>query len=49
MHQVAAKSTASNVLNDITKAYKDAGEDPRTLPKILKSVGGETDFMIGIK
>ena len=49
MHQVTAKSTASNVLNDITKVYKDAGEDPRTLPKILKSVGGETDFMIGIK
>ena len=49
VHQVAAKSTASNVLNDIAKAYKDAGEDLRTLPKILKSVGGETDFMIGIK
>ena len=37
------------VLNDITKAYKDAGGDGRTLPKIPKSVGGEIDFMIGIK
>ena len=37
------------VLNDITNAYKDAGGDPTTLPKIRKSVGGEIDFMIGIK
>ena len=37
------------MLNDITKAYKDAGGDPRTLPKQPKSVGGEVDFMIGIK
>ena len=37
------------VLNDITKAYKDAEGDGRTLPKIPKSVGGEIDFMIGIK
>ena len=37
------------VLNDITKAYKDAGGDARTLPKIPKSAGGEIDFMIGIK
>ena len=37
------------VLNDITKAYKDAGGDARTLPKIPKSVGGEIDFIIGIK
>ena len=37
------------VLNDITKAYKDARGDGRTLPKIPKSVGGEIDFMIGIK
>ena len=35
--------------NDITKAYKDAGGDARTLPKIPKSVGGEIDFIIGIK
>ena len=37
------------VLNGITKAYKYAGGDPTTLPKIPKSVGGETDFMIDIK
>ena len=37
------------VLNDITKAYKDAGGDPTTLPKTPKSAGGEIDFMIGIK
>ena len=37
------------MLNDITKAYKNAGGDPRTLPKIPKSIGGEIDFMIGIK
>ena len=37
------------MLTDITKAYKDAGGDTRTLPKITKSVGGEIDFMIGIK
>ena len=37
------------VLNDITKAYQDAGGDARTLPKIPKSVGGEIDFIIGIK
>ena len=36
-------------VNDITKVYKDAGGDGRTLPKIPKSVGGEIDFMIGIK
>ena len=28
------------VLNDITKAYRDAEGDARTLPKIPKSVGG---------
>ena len=37
------------VLNDIIKAYKDAVVDARTLPKIPKLVGGEIDFMIGIK
>ena len=37
------------VLNDITKVYKDAGGDARTLPKISKSVGGDVDFIIGIK
>ena len=36
------------VLNDTTKAYKDAGGDARTLPK-TKSVGEEIDFMISIK
>ena len=36
------------VLNDITRAYKDAGGDARTLPK-TKSVGEEIDFMISIK
>ena len=37
------------VLNGITKAYKDARGDARTLPKIPKSLGGEIGFMIGIK
>ena len=37
------------VLSDITKGYKNAGGNARTLPKILKSVGGEIDFMISIK
>ena len=34
------------VLSDIIKAYKDVGGDARTVPK---SVGGEIDFIIGIK
>ena len=37
------------MLNGITKAYKDARGDARTLPKIPKSLGGEIGFMIGIK
>ena len=37
------------VENDIRKAYKISGGDPRELPKLPKSVGGHTDFMIGIK
>ena len=37
------------MLNHIIKVYKDTAEDPTTLPKIPKSVGGEIDFMIDIK
>ena len=37
------------VEDDIIKGYKVNGGDPRELPKLPKSVGGHTDFMIGIK
>ena len=37
------------VLNAITKVYNGARGDARILPKILKSLGGEIDFLIGIK
>ena len=34
---------------DIKKAYKISGGSLKELPKLPKSVGGHTDFMIGIK
>ena len=37
------------VEDNIIKGYKVNGGDPRELPKLPKSVGGHTDFMIGIK
>ena len=35
--------------NDIKAAFKKSGRDPNDLPKLSKSVGGEIDFMIGVK
>ena len=37
------------VENDIKKAYKISGGNLKELPKLPKSVGGHTDFMIGTK
>ena len=37
------------VEDDIKKAYKISGGNLKELPKLPKSVGGHTDFMIGIK
>ena len=37
------------VEDNIIKGYKVNGGDSRELPKLPKSVGGHTDFMIGIK
>ena len=34
---------------DIVESYKAAGYDPKNLPKLPESVGGETDLIIGIK
>ena len=39
----------TEVENDIHRAYATAGKNPRTLPKLLHSVGGQTDIMIGIQ
>ena len=40
---------AGQVEDDIAAAYVKAGGDPKRLPKLEPVVGGETDFMIGIK
>ena len=37
------------VASDIKRAYKASGGDIKNLPNLPKTVGGETDFMIGIK
>ena len=37
------------VQEDIVESYKSAGYDPKNLPKLPESVGGETDLIIGIK
>ena len=37
------------VENDIHTAYREANGDPSTLPKLPKFVGGDIDFMIGIR
>ena len=37
------------VETDIHHAFKESGGDIRTLPKLQKSIGGDIDFMIGIK
>ena len=37
------------VEKDIYHAFKATGRDPKTLPKLPKSVGGDTDIMIGIQ
>ena len=42
-------SIRGRVEDNIIKGYKVNGGDPRELPKLPKSVGGHTDFMIGIK
>ena len=39
----------SKVTEDIRKAYKLIGGDPRHLPKLPHHVGGGTDLMIGVK
>ena len=35
--------------NDIKGHYKNSGKDPKLLPRLPVTVGGETDIMIGIK
>ncbi len=37
----------SEVEKDIHVAYKDAGRNPKKLPKLAESVGGETHIMMG--
>ena len=37
----------SEVEKDIHAAYKEAGKNPRSLPKLAESVGGDTHIMIG--
>ena len=37
----------SEVEKDIHKAYKEAGRNPKKLPKLAESVGGDTHIMIG--
>ena len=39
----------TQVQQDIIESYKLADNDPESLPKLPKFVGGETDFMIGVK
>ena len=36
-------------MQDIISSYKNTGGSPSDLPKVPVSVGGNTDFMIGIK
>ena len=40
---------AGRVQNDIHNAYKSQGGDPSRLPKLPQFVGGDIDFMIGVK
>ena len=37
------------ILSDIHDAYKKVGGNPKKLPKIPKTIGGDVDFMIGTK
>ena len=39
----------TEVANDITKDYVSADGYPENLPKLPKSVGGNTDLMLGIQ
>ena len=39
----------NRVEEDFQKSYQDAGQDPNTLPRLPKTVGGDTDIMIGIQ
>ena len=39
----------SQVEQDIHNAFKSEGGDPSTLPKLPPTIGGDVDFMIGIK
>ena len=36
-------------MQDIISSYKNSGGNPSDLPKVPVSVGGNIDFMIGIK
>ena len=36
-------------MQDIISSYKNTGDNPSDLPKVPVSVGGNIDFMIGIK
>jgi hypothetical protein len=43
------KYNLQEVQKDICDEYQKNGLDPKNLPKLPNSVGGETDFMIGIQ
>ena len=37
------------VIQDINTAFKMNGGDPSTLPKLPSTIGGDVDFIVGIK
>ena len=43
------KYPLGEVERDVRSQYKKAGYNPKTLPRLLKHVGGKTHLMIGIK
>ena len=53
LYQVTAKfpdyPLQGKVQKDIVVGYQLAGRDPRKLPRLPDSVGGDTDLMLGIK
>ena len=53
LDQVTARfptyTLSGKVQDDIHREFRSSGGNPINLPKLFKKVGGETDFMLGIK